>query len=76
VALTGSIAPDSQEGYDVTVSLADGRTIWLSCKRLGRSTALEDFETAAHELGKAMVTTANTHGQHAMAGFMQNGSYG
>ena len=43
----GELAVPNQDGYDATVRLSRGRTLWISCKRLHTSTARENMHKHA-----------------------------
>jgi len=64
----GELAVPSQDGYDATVRLSRGRTLWISYKRLHTSQGEELFARATVELREAMGAIAARHGHRTIEG--------
>jgi len=68
--LTGRLARNGQEGYDVTVSFPDERMLWISCKRLTLTEYHARFDSAAETLRRQLRSAARECGLGAVSGLV------
>lgn len=68
--LTGRLARDGQEGYDVTVTFPDGRTLWISCKRLTLPEYHARFDRTAETLRSHLQDVARRYGLGGVSGLV------
>lgn len=68
--LHADLAPKNEQGYDVRVTLPDGRRIWISCKRLNDTEQHQAFQSYCDRLSCEMRTHAADARQTAIAGLV------
>lgn len=68
--VSGKLAPPGAAGYDLTLEMPEGRTLWVSCKRAKTSKGENVFRSRANEIYPRLVDMASRHGLHAFGGLV------